>query len=242
MSSPFNTMNSSVPVNTQTPLDVDIEDSSFSYDGYQVVRGEFFAHLFEPSVTLNNDKVSVNAACIRRLPQTDYVQLLVNPKEKKMVIKECDEDAKDALRWCRINKKNQKKVPRIIKSKIFSGMIYELMGWNPEYKYKLQGNLIRYEGEILVVFNMNETEIYTPITKDADGNKSKSIPYYPEDWKNSFGLSIKEHSQSTVVNLIEGYQRLEYQITSRKKSKKPDVVNPKQTSIFDLSGGINGDK
>lgn len=31
-----------------------IDDTDFSYDGFQVVRGEFFAHIFEPSFTLNN--------------------------------------------------------------------------------------------------------------------------------------------------------------------------------------------
>ena len=35
-----------------------IDDDSFSYDGYQVVRGEFFAHIYEPSFTFNNYKVS----------------------------------------------------------------------------------------------------------------------------------------------------------------------------------------
>ena len=45
--------------------EIDIHsDTPFSYEGYQVVRGEFFAHLFEPSVTLNDEKVSVNSACI----------------------------------------------------------------------------------------------------------------------------------------------------------------------------------
>lgn len=28
------------------------EDDAFSYDGYQVVRGEFFAHTYEPSLLL----------------------------------------------------------------------------------------------------------------------------------------------------------------------------------------------
>lgn len=45
-----------------------IDDDSFSYDGYQVVRGEFFAHIYEPSFTFNNYKVSVNTACIKKLP------------------------------------------------------------------------------------------------------------------------------------------------------------------------------
>ena len=61
------------------------EDDAFSYDGYQVVRGEFFAHTYEPSFTFNSSKVSVNTACIKKLPDTDFVQILVNPDEKKLV-------------------------------------------------------------------------------------------------------------------------------------------------------------
>lgn len=34
-----------------------IKEEEFSYDGYQVVRGEFFAHLFEPSVTFKDTNV-----------------------------------------------------------------------------------------------------------------------------------------------------------------------------------------
>ena len=49
------------------------EDDAFSYDGYQVVRGEFFAHTYEPSFTFNSSKVSVNTACIKKLPDTDFV-------------------------------------------------------------------------------------------------------------------------------------------------------------------------
>ena len=48
------------------------EDDAFSYDGYQVVRGEFFAHTYEPSFTFNSSKVSVNTACIKKLPDTDF--------------------------------------------------------------------------------------------------------------------------------------------------------------------------
>ena len=69
--------------NNATDLPDDfVEDETFSLDGYQVVRGEFFAHIFEPSFTFNNYKVSVNTACIKKLPSTDFVQILVNPEEK----------------------------------------------------------------------------------------------------------------------------------------------------------------
>ena len=71
-----------------------IEDDAFSYEGYQVVRGEFFAHTYEPSFTFNANKVSVNTACIKKLPQTDFVQILVNPDEKKLAVRPCQEDEK----------------------------------------------------------------------------------------------------------------------------------------------------
>ena len=53
---------SAVPIlpcyNLDKTDDID-EDISFSYDGYQVVRSEFFAHISESSISFNNCKVLV---------------------------------------------------------------------------------------------------------------------------------------------------------------------------------------
>ena len=84
-----------------TEPDIEIEqDDTFSYDGYQVVRGEFFAHIYEPSITFNRCKVSLNTACIRKLPSVDYVQILVNPDTLKLAVRPCEEDEKDSFLWC----------------------------------------------------------------------------------------------------------------------------------------------
>ena len=63
-----------------------IVDDDFSYEGYQVVRGEFFAHINEPSITFNMNKVSVNKAAITKLPNVDYVLFLVNSEQKTLVL------------------------------------------------------------------------------------------------------------------------------------------------------------
>ena len=55
-----------------------IQDETFSYEGYQVVRGEFFAHMHEPSVTLNANKIYVNKACLKKLSE---VKTII-PKQK----------------------------------------------------------------------------------------------------------------------------------------------------------------
>ena len=47
-----------------------IEDDSFSFDDFQVVRGELFAHVFAPSITLSDSKVYVYTACVKKLRET----------------------------------------------------------------------------------------------------------------------------------------------------------------------------
>jgi hypothetical protein len=42
---------------------------SFDFDGFQVVRREFFAHLNEPSVSFNNYMFNVNTACLSKFPE-----------------------------------------------------------------------------------------------------------------------------------------------------------------------------
>ena len=48
------------------------ETADFSYDGYQVVRAEFFAHLYEPSVTLNSMSTQTARFCVRPVPSEPW--------------------------------------------------------------------------------------------------------------------------------------------------------------------------
>lgn len=58
----------------------------FDFDGFQVVRREFFAHLGEPSVTFNSCKFYVNAACLTKFPTSDYAQVLINRQKKILLV------------------------------------------------------------------------------------------------------------------------------------------------------------
>lgn len=71
---------------TSLPTEQDTLDDAFKYDSYQVVRGEFFSHIYEPSISFNNCKVYLNTACLKKLPEVDYVQILINPEEKKLAV------------------------------------------------------------------------------------------------------------------------------------------------------------
>ena len=189
--------------NKRRTADIEIiEDDSFNYEGFQVVRGEFFSHIYEPSFTLNQNKVSVNMACIRKLPEVEYVQALVNPETKKLAIRPCMEEEKDSFRWCSTGKKV---APKQVTCKIFFGKIFALMGWNPNHRYKLLGKLIRSNGELLFTFDLANPEIYERKVSDDGKVKASRTPVYPEDWKNQFGLPVEEHQRNLQVNIFDGY-------------------------------------
>jgi hypothetical protein len=178
-------------------------NEAFSYDGYQVVRGEFFAHVYEPSIVFNKCKVYVNRACVNKLPNVDYVQILVNPDEKKLAVRPCSEDEKDAFLWC--NTLGGKRKPKQITCRMFFAKIAQLMDWNPNYRYKLLGKLIRSGDEYLFVFDLTATEIFQSIVHEGENPKASRTPVFPAEWKNQFGLPVEVHRKSLQVNIFEGY-------------------------------------
>lgn len=205
------------------PTTMDIKamelERDFSYEGYSVVRRELFAHLRDPSVTIRYNSVNFNNACVKALEDAEYIQILINEESRKMLIRKCGEDDKDALHWC--IRKEVGRRPRMLKNPLFSPMLYEKMGWSANCRYKLLGYKIHYNDEVLFIFDLAETEIF--LEKKAlasivldDGTKTerpltreelKSIrkPYYPEGWKDSFGLPVEDHEKALSVEFLEGY-------------------------------------
>lgn len=106
-------------------------DEEFNYDGFQVVRREFFAHINEPSVTFNNYKFYVNTACLKRFPQAEFVQVLVNQESKTLAIRPCLPGERDACAWCCGNPGKRK--PKQITCKMFFAKVFTMMGWNLDY-------------------------------------------------------------------------------------------------------------
>lgn len=182
------------------------EEAGFSFDGYQVVRREFFSHKFDPTLTIKGNSIIFNNACISKMEQVVYVQVLVNPTTEKLVIRPCEEGARDAIRWCVV--RDEKRKSRQITCGLFTAKLYEMMGWEALYRYKLQGTRINYKGEHLYVFDLTSTEIFLPVIKDPDNPKAKakrSAAVYPADWRDSFGIPVHEHTESTNIDLMEGF-------------------------------------
>ena len=170
---------------------------------YEIVRPEFFAHLKEPALTVNVDKIGVNTACVRLLPDVDYVQILVNRKEKKLLLKPCDEIEITGYRWGRT--KDGKRYPSQRTGELFVLTICELMDWNPDYRYKVLGKMVKANGQALIAFDLTSSECF-PKVVNRDGKKvSSRQSLFAEQWSGKFGPTYSESRRSLEVKTFENY-------------------------------------
>lgn len=188
-------------------------ESTFSYDGYQVVRKELFAHLRDPAIVIRKDSITFNTACISGLEDVVYVHVMFNSDLKRIVVRGCDENDKDALRWC-IAKPDKRK-SRKMSCKPFSELVYNEMGWDSDCRYKILGYRINFEGETLYVFDLLVPEIFHEGQKRKKGEsapqseESKPVNtrkgFYPDDIAGTFGVPVEEHLKESEVKQIDGY-------------------------------------
>ena len=126
---------------------------SIDLDDYEIVSAEFFAQVKEPAFTINVNKITANAAAVRMLPDVDYVKILVNQKEKKLVLKPCDELDISGYKWARM--KDERRYASQRTGEPFVLIICKLMGWNPDYRYRIMGKKNKANGEDVLVFDLN---------------------------------------------------------------------------------------
>lgn len=164
--------------------------------GYQVTKAELFAHSREPAITIWQNRIKFNMACLRRFPGVTHIQILIHPEQKRLIIRPCDPDAPDSLRWARGG--GEKELSnRDLLCKIFAAKVFDLMGWDQQYRYKMMGKPAVCDGEMLFLFKLTDFELF------VNGKKSKS--YLPNDWREYFGVPVEQHEESYQINLADGY-------------------------------------
>ena len=194
-------------------------EQTFDYDGYQVARRELFAHLRDPAIVIRKESVTFNTACIAGLEDVVYVNIMFNSTLKRLVVKGCNENDKDALRWCVA--KPEKRKSRKMSCRLFSELLYKEMGWASDCRYKILGYRIEFEGESLYVFDLVAAEVFHGRKKkqsdevmptEASAENKEEVQsvntrkgYYPDDIAGSFGVPVEQHRQESEFRQMDGY-------------------------------------
>ena len=81
----------------------------------------------------------------------------------------------------------------------------DLMEWNPDYRYKVLGKMIKANGETLIAFDLTAAETYRRTVSDTGKPKTSRTPVFPAEWQNQFGLPYGEHKKSMQIDIFDGY-------------------------------------
>jgi hypothetical protein len=183
---------------------IEREVDKFDYEGYEVVRREFFSKANCPAVTIKYGKVNFNVRAIRKLNECSHILILMNFGKKRMMVKPCDEDDKDSLQWSRIDK-HKKVIPRTITGKAFTAQLFADMKWDFEGTMKMLGTLLKCKDEKLFIFNLMNAEAYFRLAAPSadDPNRHERVPLTPSHWQGNYGQSYEE-SKIPLLTTFEG--------------------------------------
>lgn len=207
---------------------------------YEIVRPEFFSHIKEPALTVNVDKISVNAACVRMMPEVDCVQILVSRKEKKLLLLPCSETEISGYRWSRI--KDGKRYPSHRTGEPFVLTLCKIMDWNPDYRYKILGKMIHANGKSLMAFDLTAFECF-PKTISGEGRKvSSRRAVFAEEWSGRFGPTYSESKRSMQVSTLDGYTVFSVKgknVKQKKEARAEDMLEKEMLAQEAKTDGLN---
>ncbi len=188
------------------PLEVTAEAGSFDLRGYEVARAQFFSRSFRISMTVSSNALTFSKLGISKLNVTPYVELLIHPSKRLLAVRRSSKDIRHSVNWTRNG------TPRLISGAAFLPMLYRLLGWNEQFKYRVQGIRKREDGEAILLFDMSDTEILIPletVRSDADTHLTESVGLegqrsikrnrrvvaFPATWADNFGAEYYGHVQ-----------------------------------------------
>ena len=151
--------------------DIDAGQNDELTRSFQVVSGEMFSRVHEPVIRITPKNITFNKSCVAKLPGTSYVELLLNPIERMMVIRPCAPEHPNAMTW---DARSRGAAP-------LSKVIYSVMGWEEDYSFRIPCQTVS-----------DGTPGHTVLVFDLDNYVGRSVSK-----KDEAIIAVKEAEQNT---------------------------------------------
>ena len=206
--------------NSPEPKQIEVKSGDFDLRGFEIARSQFFDSIEKICVTFSIKSVKFSKACLQKLGNVQFIEMLVHPAEHLVAVRPAAKDDRNAIRWGKSDEKDGCE-PRIITGVAFLRTVYSLFGWEEEYRYRIQGVRRHKNMESVILFDMKETEVFMPretllAGSVAEGrelldndvrpvvpNTRSSIRAYPSAWADTFGSNYYRHAQARELSTID---------------------------------------
>ncbi len=170
--------------------------------GFQVVSGGMFRHPFEPTVTIKPNCISFSTTCISRLDtvcegenvRIPFVEVLLNPVERMLAVRPCGKNHPNAFCWT-----NPEGKGRYIPAKAFCTLLYQILGWDPDYGYSVPAVLRTKDGESILFFDLDNyigKELHRRRAEAEPASREKERRTESEDTRGIFYGAEDEEPQA----------------------------------------------
>ena len=137
---------------------------SMDFTGYEVPRSAYFITRSVPVLTITTNKIQLNKVCHERLGNCMYVEMLYHPILQALIVRECDADNLNAVKWEDIDGKQDFNFT----AKAFCNAIYEQLLWIRDFKFKFKGFMRERGGKKILFFFLDEPQIQVAKRKKLD--------------------------------------------------------------------------
>ncbi len=200
--------------------DVEAKSGDFDFRGFEIVRAQFFDTTNRICVTFSMDDIVFSMACIRKFDKVQYIEMLVHPGEHLFAVRKAGPENRNAVKWAKLHG-DRMISPRNFSCSAYINTLFELFSWNPDYKYRVRGVHRQKDQENVLLFDMQETEIFVPqkkimetaiktgelpLSKDEEPvmpSTKSSLMAYPSAWANNFGSNFYRHAQARELSVID---------------------------------------
>lgn len=234
--------------------DSPFKTGQFDLRGFEIARAQFFDNADRLAITFSSSHITFTTTCVRKF-DSNYVEMLVHPAAKLLVLRPASETCKNAIKWSRLN--NGVILPRIVAGSAFLPNLFKLFNWNPDCKYRIIGIKQQNKKESILVFNIEETEILMPHASLENSEEASQIPafgddieplgtktnllLYPKDWAASFGENYYRQAQSAELITFKKTGQWNTQASGEPYNPNPlNVTSPIEIAqnIDELIGGM----
>jgi len=165
--------------------------------GYLFPRGIFFVNRNTPTLTFYKNTISFSKQSYCKLGECDHIEMLYHPYLQMIIVRTCDNDNPNKLKWVNDNGKYK----GTVSAKAFTKAIYEIMQWSPQNRYRIKGITRERGNSKLLLFYLNEPQI-------IDDNNNIT---YPEYWgEDNIGLCYElKRLRDKIANAITEQDILE---------------------------------
>ena len=192
-------------IEEEPEIHVAVEAGDFDMRGFEITRSEFFDSHRRPYAVFQDKQIKFSTDCVRKLGKNNMVEFLVDPREMKFAVRTAAKDSRHAVACSRVS--NGIYYPKTISCAAYMDTLYQIFGWNSDFKYRITGTLFQKENEAVYLFNMSDAEVFIKpylmagaAESDAPKNEIKPLSVsgtrvraVPREWMSSFGNQYYLH-------------------------------------------------